>query len=275
MVITALSRKQLSLRNWAHGFESHPLRQERKAMNKIVKNQISKGIVFTVIVIAFAVSLMVMLKYKTEGETNMPFKLKKILTVSSIEAEKNPENPENFKWNLNLNQYNDIYIEIEKNAENKEEGYIESITLENFYIDRGNVELYMPSSKEEKLFSYEEGFKINGSLTYRGASETNQKALNIANQGGTILFRAVNKNIGKFQSNEGEEISYDGKLLQKIKINGEDLKYNISFDIIIITNNNSYKGTYQELLPAGDLIKDGVAKKTEEDLKKIIFKRIV
>ena len=248
---------------------------ERKHMNRVIRNQINKGILFAIIVIAFASILMIMLKYKTEGETNMPFKLKKILTVSSIEAQTNPENPEEFKWNLNLNQYNDIYIEVEKNEQNSEEGYIESITLENFYVSKNNVEIYMPSSKEEKLFSYEDGFKVLGSLTYKGAAETNQKALNIANQGGTILFRSVNKNIAKFQSNEGEEISYDGKLLQKVNMKQEDLTFDISFDIIIKTNNNKYKGTYKGTLPAGDLIKDGVCKKTEEDLKDIIFKRII
>ena len=69
-------------------------------MNKIFKEKIKKAIVLLAIIIAFGTTLAVMLKYKTEGETNMPFKLKKIMVVSSAEATSKTENPDNYKWNV-------------------------------------------------------------------------------------------------------------------------------------------------------------------------------
>ena len=247
-------------------------------MNKIVKNKINKGIMLVIIVVAFSFSLAIMLKYKHEGETNMPFTLKKILVVSSAEANSKEENQENLKWNLNVNQYNDIYLELQKNENYNKESYIESVTLENFNIQNpktGNVEIYMPNSTEQKLFSYEEHFKITGSLTYKGANQNNEKTLNIANQGGTVLFRVVNKNIADYKSNEGDEISYDGKLLEKTKTNIEDITFSVSFDIIIKTDKSTFKGNTKLELPYGNIIQDGVTTKNVENIENIIFKRIV
>ena len=246
-------------------------------MNKIIRNKVNKGIVLTIIILAFAVSLTIMLKYKTEGETNMPFNLKKILIISSAEAKTKSENEENYKWNLDINQYNDIYIELHKNEKNDKLTYIEKITLENFNIEsqnNENVEIYMPNSTEEKLFSYEENFKVDGALTYNGANENNEKTLNIANQGGTILFRIVNKNISEYKSNDGDEIEYDGTLLKKTNTNIENTKITVSFDIIIQTEENKYKGKITINLPSGDITQEGVTRQTIENFEDIVFKRI-
>lgn len=246
-------------------------------MNKIIKNKINKGVVLAIIILAFGLSLTIMLKYKTEGETNMPFNLKKILIISSAEAKTKSENPENYKWNLDINQYNDIYIELEKNEKNDSLTYIEKITLENFSIDsknNENVEIYMPNSTEEKLFSYEENFKVNGALTYNGANENNEKTLSIANQGGTILFRILNKNISEYQSNDGDEIEYDGRLLKKSETDIENTKITASFDIIIQTDANKYKGRITINLPTGDIKEEGVTRQTIENFESIVFKRM-
>ena len=56
-------------------------------MNKIIKEKLNKVLALLIIVIAFAVTLMIMLKYKTEGETNLPFLLTKIMIVSSADSE--------------------------------------------------------------------------------------------------------------------------------------------------------------------------------------------
>lgn len=243
-------------------------------MNKIIKNKINKGIVLAIIILAFGFALTIMLKYTTEGETNMPFNLKKILIISSAEAKTKSENNENYKWNIDINQYNDIYIELKKNENYDTVRYIEKITLENFNVDNENVEIYMPNSTEEKLFSYEENFKVEGALTYNGASENNEKTLNIANQGGTILFRVVNKNISEYQSNEGDEIEYDGTLLKLSNTDIEKSKITISFDIIIQTDLNRYKGNVTLNLPSGDITEEGVTRQTIENFDDIIFKRI-
>ena len=246
-------------------------------MNKIIKNKINKGIVLAIIVLSFGLSLSIMLKYKTEGETNMPFTLKKIQTISSAEATTKSENPENYKWNIDINQYNDIYIELQKNPESDLISYIEQITLENSEIkskNSENIKIYMPNSTEGKRFIYEDNFKVEGALTYKGASESNEKTLSIANQGGTILFRVLNQNISEYYSNEDEEMMYDGRLLEKSNVNLEDTKIILSFDIIIQTDKIKYKGRITLELPTGDIKKEGVTTKTIENFENIVFKRM-
>lgn len=246
-------------------------------MNKIIKNKINKGIVLAIIVLAFGLSLSIMLKYKTEGETNMPFTLKKIQTISSAEATTKAENPENYKWNIDINQYNDIYIEIHKNPESDLISYIEQVTLENFEIkskNNENIKIYMPNSTEGKRFIYEDNFQVTGALTYKGAEENNEKTLSIANQGGTILFRVLNPNISEYQSNDDEEIMYDGRLLEKSNVDMEDTKITLSFDIIIQTDRARYKGRTTLELPTGDIKQEGVTTNTIDTLENIVFKRI-
>lgn len=246
-------------------------------MNKIIKNKINKGIVLAIIVLAFGLSLSIMLKYKTEGETNMPFILKKIQTISSAEAITKAENPENYRWNIDINQYNDIYIELQKNPQSNLTSYIEQVTLENFEMKGKNnekIKIYMPNSTEGKRFIYEENFQVTGALTYKGASENNEKTLSIANQGGTILFRVLNQNISEYKSNDDEEIMYDGRLLEKSNVNIEDTKITLSFDIIIQTDRAKYKGRTTIELPTGDIKQEGVTTNTINNFENIIFKRM-
>lgn len=245
-------------------------------MNRIVKQKINQGLILLIIVVAFTFALSIMLKYKTEGETNMPFTLKKMIIISSAESDAKTGNTENLKWNFNINQYNDIYIEFEKNPNFKNESYIKSITLENFDFstpNKGQVMVYMPNPGEEKLFDYQDNLKIKDSLTFKGAETSNYKALNIANQGGTILFRAVNKGISEYQSNEDQEIAYDGTLLSKANVSPDDLKFSLTFDVVIETENNKYRGTIAKELPYGDIEKDGVTKETIENFDDVVFKR--
>ncbi len=244
-------------------------------MNKIVKEKLKQGGTLLIIVIAFVCALAIMLKYENEGEKNMPFVLKEIFTVSSAEAENKAENPNNNKWNMNINQYNDVYIQFEKNEKYTKTAYIKNITIENINItnpELGTVSLYTPNSTEGKLFSYEDPYLIKNSLTYKGASIDNKKTLEVANQGGTIIFRIVNKNVSEYISNSDDEIAYDGTLLNKTNVNLEKIKFNINFDIVIQTENNQYRGNITMSLPEKD-IEQGVSKTTINDFSNIIFKR--
>ena len=207
----------------------------------------------------------------------MPFILKKIQTISSAEAKTKTENPENYKWNIDINQYNDIYIELQKNPKSDLISYIEQITLENFEIrgnNKENVKIYMPNSTEDKRFNYEENFEVKGALTYKGASENNEKTLNIANQGGTIIFRVVNQNVSEYKSNEDDEIMYDGRLLQKSNTDIEGIKITLDFDIIIQTDKAKYKGRITIELPTGEIKEEGVTTNTINTFENIIFKRM-
>ena len=69
--------------------------------------------VIVMIAIILFILGMIVLKYNVEGETNMPFQLKKIILISSSEGV-DKEAGEN-KWAFDINQNNDIYLYIEKN----------------------------------------------------------------------------------------------------------------------------------------------------------------
>lgn len=253
-------------------------------MNKVLKEKIKQVIVLLIIVITFGITLSIMFKYKTEGENKLPFNLSKIMIVSSAEAESKEENPNNNKWNLDINQYNDIYIEIAKNEEystfaygsNSQYTYIKSVKIENINIStpkKGTIYKYMPYSQENKLFSYEDNYEIKDSLTFNGAEANNTKQLQISNQGGTVLFRIVNKDVSEFVSDGDDEISYDGTLLSKTGVTLEDVKVNVSFDIVIETDKTTYRGKISFVLPCGSIETDGVSQQVITDFSNVVFKR--
>ncbi len=245
-------------------------------MNKIVKEKLKEALVLFIIVITFGCVLLIMLKYENEGEKNMPFNLSEMLVISGVDETTKVENPENMKWNLNINQYNDVYLKFEKNPEFEESAYIESIMIENIIIEsnkENQVYMYMPNSTDGKKFVYEDNFKVNSSLTFNGANQDNSKALEIGNQGGRILFRILNQNIGEYVSNEDGEITYDESLLKKIGITQEKLNIQVKFDVIIKTNVSNYRGTLDIQLPCGNILEEGICKLEKTDFSQIAFKR--
>ena len=253
-------------------------------MNKVLKEKIKQVIVLLIIVIAFGITLSIMFKYKTEGESKLPFNLSKIMIVSSAEAESKDENPNNNKWNLDINQYNDIYIEISKNEDysasaysgGSQYTYIKSVKIENINIskpNKGTIYKYMPYSQENKLFSYEDNYEITDSLTFQGAETNNTKQLQISNQGGTVLFRIVNKDVYEFVSDGDDEISYDGTLLEKTGVTLDDIKVSVSFDLVIETDKTTYRGKINFILPCGNIQTEGVSQQVITDFSNVVFKR--
>ena len=107
----------------------------------------------------------------------------------------------------------------------------------------------------------------------QGADESNSKTLEISSQGGKILFRAANTDVGDLVSNENLEIAQDGTIISNTSVTMEDLKYNISFDLVFDTNITTYRGNISLELPCGDIISNGTAQLDEKDCSNIIFKR--
>lgn len=237
---------------------------------KIVHICVILGIIVLILIIAG----IIMLRYQVEGETNLPFELSKMIVVSTAESNE-IEAAADTKWNFNVNQYNDIYLEIQKNDEYTKNTSIKNITFENFVIEKNsgaeNIKLYRANS-EGKVVE-DEAHLVGSSLTYKGEKETNLDELKISNQGSIILLRSVNQNVCEVRSND-EEIVHDGTLLAKGNANSEDLNYKLSFDIIIETSRNiKYKGTITIDLPTGDVQTQGKTQLEKTDFSDVIFKR--
>lgn len=238
---------------------------------KIVHICVILGIIVLILIIAG----IIMLRYQVEGETNLPFELSKMIVVSTAESNE-IEAVADTKLNFSVNQYNDIYLEIQKNDEYTKNINIKNITFENFVIEKNsgaeNIKLYRANS-EGKVVE-DEAHLVGSSLTYKGEKETNLDELKISNQGSIILLRSVNQNVCEVRSND-EEIIHDGTLLAKGNANSEDLNYKLSFDVVIETSRDiKYKGTISIELPTGDVQTQGKTQLEKTDFSDVIFKRM-
>lgn len=238
---------------------------------KIVHICVILGIIVLILIIAG----IIMLRYQVEGETNLPFELTKMIVVSTAESNE-IEAVADTKWNFSVNQYNDIYLEIQKNDEYTKNINIKNITFENFVIEKNsgaeNIKLYRANS-EGKVVE-DEAHLVGSSLTYKGEKETNLDELKISNQGSIILLRSVNQNVCEVRSND-EEIIHDGTLLAKGNANSEDVNYKLSFDVVIETSRDiKYKGNISIELPTGDVQTQGKTQLEKTDFSDVIFKRM-
>ena len=230
-------------------------------------------IIVIIVVILFIVGILV-LRYYVEGETNLPFELTKITVISN--AEGIDEQSEN-KWDFTINQNNDIYLYIEKNENYGKTEVIDNITLTNFRIEKnseiGEQKIYKPDSNAENVTFQNIQENEVQEIIYTGDLETDIKASKISNQGGLIVLRFANNNIGRYQSNEEEEINHN-ELLKKIGINEYDLKTKITFDLAInLKSGKTFFSTVSLELPVEGIVENGVTSREITDLDDIIFKR--
>lgn len=227
--------------------------------------------------IILIVSGVIILKYNVEGDTNLPFELSKISVISRVEGIDNLDDAEN-KWNIKVNQNNDIYLHIKKNDQYKDTEAIESIVLNNFAVEqspeKGELKIYKPDAKvESTMFSNVPDNETN-EIKYQGDINSSIKDLKISNQGGLVIFRYSIDNIGTYISNDDEQINHDD-LLKKLEIKNSQLKFKVSFDIYInLESGKSYKSNIKLELPIDDVVNNGVQSMEDSELKDVLFKRI-
>ena len=100
------------------------------------------------------------------------------------------------------------------------------------------------------------------------------ETMTIANQGGLIKFSITLNDLGKVSFPENENISSDGTLLQKLNLTNEDIKLDIAFDMVIELNSGkTFKTTIYLELPCGNIVDEGVCKKEDYNLNKLVYKR--
>jgi hypothetical protein len=241
----------------------------------MIKSLFKRIIIIVIITSVVLFVSYVMLKYNVEGEKNLPFSIDKILIVSTVDGQAN-DDPENY-WNIDIEQVNDAYIYIDKTIE--EEQTIQEIKLENFNLvqspSKGKIKLLRPTGDIDNLYKYSQDDCFDKGITYVGGKLDDLKSLEISNDGGVLGFRLSICDLGKFVSNEVDNIAYDGTLLSGLGLNIDDIKFSVSFDIIITTSENiSFKGTINLDLPLENTIEDGTANREITEFNNIVFKRI-
>lgn len=241
-----------------------------------INKLILKSAYITIIVLIIAIIALIILKYNVEGEKNMPFKLSSIIVISNAEGYQEKENID-YRWDADIYQINDIYLNIEKNKNYKDIEVIKSVVIENIKIEErptvGDIEFYRTTSEEKNLFSYSKEYKIEDRIEYIGDTESDLKNLKISNQGNTLILRAINKTGKKYTSN-AEEFEHSGKLLEKVGITYEEIKAKISFDLVIsLESDISFRANIELAVPIGDIVKEGASSLEIKDMKNIVFKR--
>ena len=246
-----------------------------KKNNFFKKRIIHVYIIISIIVLMILTACFFMLKYSVEGEKNIPFTLKKINIISTAESDIKQDDEEN--WHAGILQKNDIFLVIEKNEKYKKIETIKSIKIENFQIEKQNenidIGIYRP--KSNKLdYTYSQEYKLDNTIEYLGALDTNIETLQIKNQGGTIGFSITQANLGEYNFSVNEKVPSDGKLLAKAGLTKEDIKFKVTFDLIIETGSGvKFKTNIPLELPVGNILKEGVSSHGDTKLENIVFKR--
>lgn len=136
----------------------------------------------------------------------------------------------------------------------------------------GEIKIYRPT-EENQNFKNTDEYLVENSLVYNGEEKSDLANLQIANQGGLIVIRFANKNLGNFTSNELEQIKHDGTLLEKIGLTNEQIKFKLTFDISIeLKSEKKYKATVTLEMPTGNIITEGTTNH-QINGNEIVFKR--
>lgn len=232
-------------------------------------------IIIVMIVTIIFTALIIVLKYGHSGETNMPFEITKISVISTVGAQDVENN--NKEWNLQVSQNNDIYVYVQKNEKYTRTETIKNVIIDNINISKqpsvGSLIFYRPSKNKVSIFENTKDYE-SMQISFEGDKKTNIQNSKISNQGGIIAFRCANQDLGTYKSSKGTEVVYS-QLLNKLKINNEDLKAIVDFDITIeLDSGKSFKGTFYIDVPIEDIVSKGKTAIEITDFKDTVFKRV-
>lgn len=249
-------------------------------MTKEKVEKVKACIAISILILVLVIIAIVMIRYEVEGEKNMPFKLSKITIISTaegVEKKELTEEEQANKWNLAIFQNNDVYFFLDKNENQKENEVINQVKIENIVITKqpikGSVQTYMPNSVEGRIYSYEDRYLVQDSITYQGAVKSDSKTLEIGNQGGSFGIRFSNTKVANISNND-EEIVHDGTLLAKAGITTEEIAFNVNFDLIIDLKTKKYKSNITLCMPCGNIVEEGTCTTEKIDMSDIVFKRM-
>ncbi len=238
------------------------------------KKYFNIAMIMIIVAVIFFILGIIVLRYHVEGETNMPFSLSKISVISSSEGV--DKETTDTKWAFDVCQSNDVFLYIDKNNGYRKTEAIKSVIISNIQIDaneKEKIKIYKPDEQEEKfIFKNKEENSVQ-TIEFTGGLETNLKQLKIGNQGGIVAFRCSLDNLAEYKSNE-EEINHH-ELLKKAEVSKEDLKIELTFDLMItLEGGTQYKATIKLDFPVENVIEEGITSKEITEVKDFIFKRI-
>lgn len=278
-------------------------------IREVTKQRIKFWAIVFAVAVAIAFAGFTVLKYQVEGEKKVPFQVGKIIVISSAtttekdanstvneeaqaaegveaqgenaqstEATQPAEPEEKYVWNEKVVQTNDVYIYLDKNNDYKGEQAIKKVRIENIKILEnvkvGKIQVYMPNSLEDGLYKYVNDYLVSTTLTYTGSNADNKKALQINNQGGCVCISFANMGLDNYRSNDEQELPQGGTILEKLNLANEDLKFKVSFDLVIEVQDKTYKTTITLDMPIDGVVNQKETYTTIENFNNTVYKRI-
>ncbi len=242
-------------------------------INFKVKQYLKISMIILAILVVIACIVFIMFKYEIEGEAQerLPFLIEKISVVSTADGIKNKDDS-GYLWSGELVQVNDVYIKMSKNTDLS--GTIEKILIQNIQItepQKGEVSLGKIIKSEDSSNDYV--IEDINSYEISGGESTSYEQLTIANQGGIVGLRILNRGLGNYSSND-DEINYDGRILNLSNLSFEELKFILKFDVLIeVKNGIKYKTSVELELPAGNILESGIEINEYINVDNLVYKR--
>lgn len=186
-----------------------------------------------------------------EENQDAMFNVNKIQYYSDVSATSNQTTYQNPEWNLDVYQYTDIAIYIERITDFSTENYIKSLYIDNIKISEtkeGVQKIYylnpLNFGKNDILEENAEAEnEINNKLEYNIINYENKEndigysiPIFFEDCSNPITLRYVNLDILKdYTISTNEQIKFDGSLLKNANISLDDIQSTISLDLNIIT----------------------------------------
>lgn len=218
-----------------------------------MKKKIFIIVVFILFIIALAIFFI--FNVKKIGNNNQvkqedpKFNVSKIQYYSNVGAISNQTTYQNPEWNLNVYQYTDIAIYIERIEDYNTDNYIKKLSINNINIsksEKGVQNLYYLNPLDfgnGDISNLANENKIVDNLEYNMINYENKDndikysiPIFFEDCSNPITLRYLNSDIiTNYKISTTEPIGFNGSLLKNGNINLDDIKANISLDLNLIT----------------------------------------
>ena len=198
-------------------------------------------LIFFIIVVAF-----IFYKNKDSDSRNFfkekksEFLINKVKYYSSVNAISNTTNYQNPEWNLNIYQYTDIALYLNRISDSAPENYLTKLCLKDFEVSSENTKVYYLNLNNYGNSDLHEEDVIENKLEYNvinSSNEKNEQTYNIPiyfqDCSNPITIRVVTILSDNYKVSNDKTLSYNGSIMKELGFSLNRLNKKLKFDIEI------------------------------------------
>lgn len=186
------------------------------------------------------------IKENAEAPSNNEFGINQIYYYSSVNANSNTVHYQNPEWNVNVYQYTDIAIYLNRLNEIAEKNYISSLSISNISVNFKNARLYYLNPRMFGNGNVDLGVRIENDLDYTIINSENKEneqnytiPIFFQDCSNPITLRIINDLANNYTVSKDDTITYNGSLIQKLGVSVSDLTTDLSFDLQVTTKDGN------------------------------------